>query len=58
MPRLQWATPDLAETRAAWLAEAPQLFERCLLLSEGLPGAGHYCAMMDGRWAEHGWTRH
>jgi len=58
MPRLQWATPDLAETRAAWLAEASQLFERCLLLSAGLPGAGHYCAMMDGRWAEHGWTRH
>ena len=58
MPRLRWAAPGLAGTRAAWLTEASELFERCLLLCEGLPAAEQYCAMMDARWAEHGWSRH
>jgi len=58
MPRMRWAAPGLAETRAAWLAEASELFERCLVLCEALPRAEQYCAMMDGRWAEHGWSRH
>jgi len=58
MPRAQWTTPGTGEPRAAWLAETSELFERCLALSDGLPGAVHYCAMMDGRWAEHGWRPH
>jgi type VI secretion system protein ImpM len=58
MPRLQWAAPGLGVTRAAWLTEASELFERCLLLCEGLPAAEQYCAMMDARWAERGWRRH
>ena len=58
MPRLRWAVPGLAQTRAAWLTEASELFERCLLLCEALPSAEQYCAMVDGRWAEHGWSRH
>lgn len=58
MPRIRWAAPGLREIRGAWLAEACERFERCLLLSDGLPGPALYCAMMDGRWAEHGWGRH
>lgn len=56
MPRRRWAAPGLAETRAAWLTEASDLFERCLLLCAGLPAAEQYCAMMDARWVEHGWS--
>ena len=47
----------LAEPCGAWLAEESELFGRCLLLCEALPPAEAFCAMMDGRWAEHGWTR-
>jgi len=45
----------LSEPCAVWLAEASEVFGRSLLLCEGLPAAEQYCAMMDGRWAEHGW---
>lgn len=45
----------LSEPCAAWLAEASEVFGRSLLLCEGLPAAEQYCAMMDGRWSEHGW---
>jgi type VI secretion system protein ImpM len=47
----------LAEPCGAWFAEESELFGRCLLLCEALPGAEQYCAMMDGRWIEHGWSR-
>lgn len=47
----------LAEPYGAWLAEQSELFGRCLLLCEALPPAEQYCALMDGRWVEHGWTR-
>jgi type VI secretion system protein ImpM len=46
----------LAEPCGAWLAEESELFGRCLLLCQALPPAEQYCAMMDGRWAEHGWS--
>jgi type VI secretion system protein ImpM len=45
----------LAEPAGAWLAEQSELFGRSLLLCEALPAAEQYCAMMDGRWIEHGW---
>jgi hypothetical protein len=38
----------------AWLAEASEIFGRKLLLCERLPAAEQFCAMMDGRWADHG----
>ncbi len=47
----------LVEPYSAWLAEESEVFGRCLLLCEALPAAGQYCAMMDGRWIEHGWGR-
>lgn len=47
----------LAEPCGVWLAEESELFGRCLLLCEELPPAEQYCAMMDGRWIEHGWGR-
>jgi type VI secretion system protein ImpM len=47
----------LGEPAAAWLAEECELFGRCLLLCEALPEAEQYCAMMNGRWMEHGWRR-
>lgn len=42
---------------AAWLAEPSELFGRSLLLCEQLPSGEQFCAMMDGRWDEHGWSR-
>jgi hypothetical protein len=47
----------LAEPCGAWLAEESEMFGRSLLLCESLPPAQQYCAMMDGRWVEHGWGR-
>ena len=42
--------------KAAWLAEASEIFGRTLLVCDCLPPAGPFCAMMDGRWQEHGWA--
>lgn len=42
---------------AVWLAEASDVFGRAALLCEALPSAEQLCAMMDGRWLDHGWTR-
>lgn len=57
LPRALWSAPEVDEPAIAWLAEASGAFERCLLLCDSLPSATQYCAMMDGRWAEHGWVR-
>jgi type VI secretion system protein ImpM len=46
----------LAEPCAAWLAEPSEILGGSLLLGEALPSGEHFCAMMDGRWREHGWT--
>ena len=48
---------QLCEPCAAWLAGESEVFGRCALLCESLPAAEQFCAMMDGRWAEHGWGR-
>lgn len=48
----------LAEPCSVWLAEESELFGRCILLCETLPAAEQYCAMMDARWVEHGWSAH
>lgn len=40
---------------AAWAAEESEVLGRWLLATEGLPPPQACCAMMDGRWAEHGW---
>jgi hypothetical protein len=47
----------LAEPCGAWLAEESEMLGRSLLFCESLPPAQQYCAMMDGRWVEHGWER-
>jgi len=47
----------LCEPNCAWLAEPSELFGRALLLCEDLPPGEQFCAMMDGRWVEHGWGR-
>lgn len=49
--------PRFGEPWGVWLAEESELLGRCLLACETLPQAGHFCAMMDGRWDEHGWSR-
>jgi type VI secretion system protein ImpM len=46
-----------AAARAVWLAEDSEIFGRTLLLCDQLPPAEPFCAMMDGRWEEHGWRR-
>jgi type VI secretion system protein ImpM len=47
----------LCEPYSAWLAEPSELFGRSLLLCERLPAGEQFCAMMNGRWVEHGWGR-
>jgi type VI secretion system protein ImpM len=47
----------LCEPYSAWLAEPSELFGRSLLLCESLPPGEQFCAMMNGRWLEHGWGR-
>src|SRR5262249_51929772 len=47
----------LAGASSAWLAEESEVLPRSLLLCEGLPAGDLFCAMMDGRWSEHGWSR-
>jgi type VI secretion system protein ImpM len=45
----------LREPYSAWLTEPSELLARALLLCETLPAGEQFCAMMDGRWLEHGW---
>jgi type VI secretion system protein ImpM len=47
----------VAEPAAIWCAPECEVFSPCVLLCEALPAPEHYCAMMDGRWIEHGWSR-
>jgi type VI secretion system protein ImpM len=47
----------LGEPYSAWLAQPSELFGRSLLLCESLPAGEQFCAMMNGRWLEHGWGR-
>ncbi len=46
-----------ADPRALWFAEASDIFGRALLVCDELPPGTPFCAMIDGRWEEHGWTR-
>jgi type VI secretion system protein ImpM len=54
-PQAHWVAPGTSAPRAAWLSSASELFSRSLALSAELPAPQQYCAMMDGRWAAHGW---
>jgi type VI secretion system protein ImpM len=45
-----------ARPRAVWLARPSEIFSGSLLLCDALPTAAQLCAMMNGRWLEHGWT--
>jgi len=47
----------LAEPVGIWCAPECEVFSPCMLLSEALPAPEQYCAMMNGRWIEHGWSR-
>jgi type VI secretion system protein ImpM len=53
--RLRALSERLCEPNSAWLTEPSELFGRSLLLCESLPSGEQFCAMMNGRWAEHGW---
>ena len=56
-PGLRRVAGRLCEPYSAWLAEPSELFGRSLLLCESLPAGEQFCAMMNGRWLEHGWGR-
>jgi type VI secretion system protein ImpM len=47
----------VAEPAAIWSTPECEVFSPCVLLCEALPAPEQYCAMMDGRWIEHGWSR-
>jgi len=55
--KLRVLTDRLCEPYSVWLAEPSELFGRALLLCESLPAGEQFCAMMNGRWIEHGWGR-
>lgn len=50
------AAGRLPGSRAAWLAEPSEITGRSLVLCDELPAGERLCAMMNGRWLEHGWT--
>lgn len=50
------AIADRLRPRAAWLAEPSEVIGRSLVLCDELPAGERLCAMMNGRWLEHGWT--
>ena len=56
-PKLRSLTATVAEPACVWLAEASDVFGACLLVGESLPPAEEFCALLDGRWSEHGWSR-
>jgi type VI secretion system protein ImpM len=45
----------LVEPAGIWFASECEVFSPCVLLCEALAAPEQYCAMMDGRWIEHGW---
>jgi type VI secretion system protein ImpM len=47
----------LVEPSCVWLAEPSDVFGACLLAGESLPPAEEFCALLDGHWSEHGWSR-
>lgn len=38
-----------------WYDASPHALERVLLVTKTLPSPQHFCALLDGRWAAHGW---
>lgn len=38
-----------------WYDAGAHVTQRVLLVTRGLPSARLYCAMLDGRWVDHGW---
>lgn len=42
--------------RSLWLAEDSEVLPQCLLAAVLLPEAEQFCAMMNGRGADHGWA--
>jgi type VI secretion system protein ImpM len=48
--------PLAPRTGAAWVTQGGEAFGSCVALTDGLIPGGHFCALLDGRWAEHAWT--
>jgi type VI secretion system protein ImpM len=56
-PRMELAPRAGPAPRAAWFAEASDIFGRMLLVGDALPPGEAFCAMLDGDWSAHGWLR-
>jgi type VI secretion system protein ImpM len=50
------AREAVGEGRSAWWTEGSQQVAPCLAVCRGLPAPAGFAALMDGRWAERGWT--
>lgn len=57
MPRMALPATTGSAPRAAWFAEASEIFGRMLLVCDVPPSGEAFCAMMDGQWSAHGWLR-
>lgn len=51
---LRGLAKPLAAPCSAWLAEAPEIFGRSLMLCEKLPAVDPFCAMLNGEWRHAG----
>jgi type VI secretion system protein ImpM len=41
---------------AIWMTNGGESFARCLAVCSALISGGRFCALLDGRWSEHGWS--
>lgn len=53
---LEHAVLGLRGSGAVWLTRGGEAFPPCLAMCEGLIPGLQFCALLDGRWAEHSWS--
>ncbi|MBI3370471.1 MAG: type VI secretion system-associated protein TagF [Betaproteobacteria bacterium] len=53
--RLRGVSEGAAQDLALWWTIGSKGRVPCLLASDSLPAGRLFCALLDGRWAEHGW---
>ena len=54
--RLLRRLEGVAQHFALWWTTGSEVRPACVLASDSLPAGGRFCALLDGRWTEHGWS--
>lgn len=55
LPRPAGAAPATPHT--LWWTMGSEIAPECVLASDALPADDRFCALLDGRWQDHGWAR-